>query len=96
MTARRQRHSKTLDVLVVCHERIRAFRLQATEAWSPVPLLLANGNCMDTAQNTANSLPTAPEFIRRAATAWIRAADAGLIDAGELTWLLAHLPPDPR
>ncbi|MEA5365358.1 hypothetical protein VA596_37920 [Amycolatopsis sp., V23-08] len=35
-----------------------------------------------------------PEFTRRAACAWIRAADAGLIDAAELTWLLSHLPGD--
>lgn len=27
--------------------------------------------------------------------AWIRAADAGLIDAAELTWLLGHLTGDP-
>jgi hypothetical protein len=33
------------------------------------------------------------EFTQRAARAWIRAADAGVIDADELTWLLAHLPP---
>jgi hypothetical protein len=33
-----------------------------------------------------------PEFARRAAYAWIRAADAGLIDADELAWLLDHLP----
>ncbi|MDT7796750.1 MAG: hypothetical protein QOI78_183 [Actinomycetota bacterium] len=36
-----------------------------------------------------------PEFTRRAACAWIRAADAGLIDAAELAWLLSHLPGDP-
>jgi hypothetical protein len=35
------------------------------------------------------------EFTRRAAAAWIRAADAGLIDATELVWLLRHLPGDP-
>jgi hypothetical protein len=35
------------------------------------------------------------EFTRRAAGAWIRAADAGLIDATELTWLLSHLTGDP-
>ncbi|WP_326943804.1 hypothetical protein OG439_28075 [Amycolatopsis sp. NBC_01307] len=35
------------------------------------------------------------EFTRRAAGAWIRAADAGLIDAAELTWLLGHLTGDP-
>jgi hypothetical protein len=35
------------------------------------------------------------EFTRRAAGAWIRAADAGLIDAAELVWLLSHLPKDP-
>jgi hypothetical protein len=35
------------------------------------------------------------EFTRRAACAWIRAADAGLIDATELVWLLSHLPEDP-
>lgn len=31
------------------------------------------------------------EFGQRAAVAWIRAADAGLIDAGELRWLLGKL-----
>jgi hypothetical protein len=35
------------------------------------------------------------EFTERAASAWIRAADAGVIDAGELAWLLAHLDPGP-
>ncbi|WP_328450229.1 MULTISPECIES: hypothetical protein [unclassified Amycolatopsis] len=35
------------------------------------------------------------EFTRRAAGAWIRAADAGLIDAAELVWLLSHLPGEP-
>jgi len=35
------------------------------------------------------------EFTRRAAEAWIRAADAGVIDATELVWLLSHLPGDP-
>lgn len=34
------------------------------------------------------------EFIRRAADAWVRAADAGIIDAAELVWLLNHLPAD--
>jgi hypothetical protein len=31
------------------------------------------------------------EFEQRAATAWIRAADAGVIDVGELGWLLDKL-----
>lgn len=31
------------------------------------------------------------EFEQRAATAWIRAADAGMIDADELAWLLGKL-----
>ena len=31
------------------------------------------------------------EFEQRAAIAWIRAADAGVIDAGELDWLLGML-----
>ncbi|VVJ21787.1 Uncharacterised protein [Amycolatopsis camponoti] len=31
------------------------------------------------------------EFTRRAADAWVRAADAGVIDAAELVWLLNHL-----
>jgi hypothetical protein len=31
------------------------------------------------------------EFGQRAAVAWIRAADAGLIDASELGWLLGKL-----
>jgi hypothetical protein len=35
------------------------------------------------------------EFTERAAIAWIRAADAGVIDAGELAWLLAHLDAGP-
>ncbi|SEO44774.1 hypothetical protein [Amycolatopsis saalfeldensis] len=35
------------------------------------------------------------EFTERAASAWIRAADAGVIDAGELAWLLAHLDAGP-
>ncbi|WP_328603598.1 hypothetical protein OG943_26340 [Amycolatopsis sp. NBC_00345] len=35
--------------------------------------------------------PVDREFIERAASAWIRAADAGVIDARELAWLLAHL-----
>lgn len=39
-----------------------------------------------------SKLPAEPEFARRAAKAWVRAADAGLIDAGELVWLLSHLP----
>jgi hypothetical protein len=48
---------------------------------------------MDTIAQSA-TLPASPEFARRAAIAWIRAADAGTIDADELTWLLAHLPPE--
>ncbi|MFC0112019.1 hypothetical protein [Kibdelosporangium aridum] len=51
---------------------------------------------MDSVRHTMKPLGAAPEFIRRAAIAWIRAADAGLIDAGELTWLLAHLPAEPQ
>ncbi|MGH9062004.1 MAG: hypothetical protein ACRDZY_21190 [Acidimicrobiales bacterium] len=35
--------------------------------------------------------PVDREFTERAASAWIRAADAGVIDARELAWLLAHL-----
>ncbi|WP_410644316.1 hypothetical protein [Amycolatopsis sp. lyj-346] len=34
------------------------------------------------------------EFTRRAADAWVRAADAGIIDAAELVWLLNHLSAD--
>lgn len=33
----------------------------------------------------------ASDFEQRAAAAWIRAADAGVIDAGELGWLLDTL-----
>jgi hypothetical protein len=33
----------------------------------------------------------AREFEQRAAAAWIRAADAGVIDADELGWLLDRL-----
>ena len=51
---------------------------------------------MNGAQHTSKPPPATPEFTRRAAIAWIRAADAGLIDAGELDWLLAHLPSDPH
>jgi len=40
-------------------------------------------------------LSTEPEFARRAASAWVRAADAGVINAEELVWLLAHLPSSP-
>lgn len=47
---------------------------------------------MDTISRS-ETLFTNPEFSRRAAVAWIKAADAGIIDADELTWLLAHLPP---
>jgi hypothetical protein len=32
------------------------------------------------------------EFEQRAAAAWIRAADAGVIDSTELGWLLDRLP----
>ncbi|MET0132474.1 MAG: hypothetical protein ABW215_02665 [Kibdelosporangium sp.] len=46
---------------------------------------------MDSVTDTT-PLPTSPQFVRRAAVAWIRAADAGVIDAEELAWLLAHLP----
>lgn len=35
--------------------------------------------------------PVDREFAKRAASAWIRAADAGVIDARELAWLLARL-----
>lgn len=51
---------------------------------------------MDSVQYATEPVGAAPEFVQRAATAWIRAADAGLIDAGELAWLLAHLPADPQ
>jgi hypothetical protein len=51
---------------------------------------------MNSVQHATKPLHAAPEFTRRAAIAWIRAADAGLIDAGELTWLLAHLPSNPQ
>jgi hypothetical protein len=48
---------------------------------------------MDTVARS-ETLPASPEFSRRAAIAWIRAADAGVIGADELTWLLAQLPPE--
>jgi hypothetical protein len=48
---------------------------------------------MDTVARSKKQ-PATPEFTRRAAVAWIRAADAGVIDADELTWLLAHLPAE--
>jgi len=38
-------------------------------------------------------LSVTAEFAQRAAYAWVRAADAGVIGAAELSWLLAHLPP---
>ncbi|MBE1468268.1 hypothetical protein [Kibdelosporangium phytohabitans] len=47
---------------------------------------------MDTVVSSGPLTPSA-EFARRAATVWIRAADAGIIDADELSWLLRHLPP---
>ncbi len=46
---------------------------------------------MDTVEH-ARAPRDEPDFARRAAYAWIRAADAGVIDAGELSWLLEHLP----
>ncbi|WP_410625818.1 hypothetical protein [Amycolatopsis sp. cmx-8-4] len=49
---------------------------------------------MNSVQHATRPLLTR-EFTRRAAGAWIRAADAGLIDAAELVWLLSHLPGDP-
>ncbi|WIX84571.1 hypothetical protein [Amycolatopsis sp. DG1A-15b] len=49
---------------------------------------------MTSVQNTTKPLITR-EFSRRAADAWIRAADAGIIDAAELVWLLEHLPAEP-
>ncbi|MEU4519062.1 hypothetical protein AB0F52_10150 [Amycolatopsis sp. NPDC024027] len=48
---------------------------------------------MTSVQDTKKPLIT-HEFIRRAADAWVRAADAGIIDAAELVWLLEHLPAD--
>jgi hypothetical protein len=56
---------------------------------------LPMGAVMIGIRHATRSPLAAPGFARRAAVAWIRAADAGLIDAGELTWLLAHLPPEP-
>ena len=50
---------------------------------------------MTSVQDTTKPLIT-HEFIRRAADAWVRAADAGIIDAAELVWLLEHLPADQR
>jgi hypothetical protein len=41
-------------------------------------------------QRTATPTDTT-EFAQRAAAAWIRAADAGVIDADELGYLLSHL-----
>ncbi|MEU4674595.1 hypothetical protein AB0F91_43230 [Amycolatopsis sp. NPDC023774] len=48
---------------------------------------------MNSVEHATKPLLT-PEFSRRAARAWVRAADAALIDADELVWLLAHLEPD--
>jgi hypothetical protein len=48
---------------------------------------------MDSVQHATKPLITR-EFSRRAACAWVRAADAGVIDADELVWLLSHLPGD--
>ncbi|MEU7785547.1 MULTISPECIES: hypothetical protein [unclassified Amycolatopsis] len=48
---------------------------------------------MTSVQHTTKALLTR-EFTRRAADAWVRAADAGIIDAAELVWLLEHLPAD--
>jgi hypothetical protein len=48
---------------------------------------------MTSVQHTTKP-PMTREFIRRAADAWVRAADAGIIDAAELVWLLNHLPAD--
>jgi hypothetical protein len=45
---------------------------------------------MKSVEHAAKPLLT-PEFTERAARAWIRAADAALIDADELAWLLKHL-----
>lgn len=45
--------------------------------------------------HSTKSAITTREFEQRAATAWIRAADAGLIDAAELAWLLTNLPSEP-
>ncbi|MBE1496137.1 hypothetical protein H4696_003237 [Amycolatopsis lexingtonensis] len=49
---------------------------------------------MTSVQHTTKPLLTR-EFTRRAAGAWVRAADAGIIDAAELVWLLEHLPAEP-
>jgi hypothetical protein len=86
-----------MDTIVVCSEWIRALHNQATpDPGGQSRALLPMEVTMETAQNATKVRPAKPEFTRRAATAWIRAADAGLIDAGELTWLLAHLPADPE
>lgn len=37
--------------------------------------------------------PPDPLFLERAATTFVKAADAGLIDADELIWLLSRLRP---
>ncbi|MCU1681856.1 MAG: hypothetical protein JWQ81_2595 [Amycolatopsis sp.] len=42
---------------------------------------------------TTETKQLATEFDRRAAVAWIRAADAGLIDADELVYLLTGADP---
>jgi len=46
---------------------------------------------MDTTARSASADPATQEFTSRAAAAWIRAADAGVIDADELIYLLDHL-----
>lgn len=50
-------------------------------------------------ETSAQRTPTEPqvttEFDRRAAVAWIRAADAGLIDAEELAYLLMRMAEQP-
>ncbi len=51
---------------------------------------------MSGAQSAARSPIATEDFVRRAAIVWIRAADAGLVDAGELAWLLDHLPDAPE
>ncbi|GAA3546871.1 hypothetical protein GCM10022222_33110 [Amycolatopsis ultiminotia] len=43
--------------------------------------------------------PDTPLFLERAANTFVKAADAGLLDAEELLWLLNHLRsavPAPR
>jgi hypothetical protein len=53
------------------------------------------GAAVETARpQTTESPQVVTEFDRRAAVAWIRAADAGLIDADELAYLLTRACPE--